>query len=434
MHKDRRLFRLLSTRQFLPLFLTQFFGALSDNVFKNALLIFVTYTIASRLPVSTSIMAAIAGLLFISPFLVFSSIAGQIADKYDKSDVIRYVKIFEVLLMLLTAVSFYYQQVIPLMILLFCTGLQSTLFGPSKYGILPDHLPESDLIAANALINTATFIAILVGSLFGSIVITLESGIEWISLSLCTIASVGYLSSRLIPKSAPAMPSLQIAWEPIQASCSIIREAQKSPLSFRLIICISWFWFIGAIILTQIPTFVKEILNANEHVVALFIALFCVGVSVGAVGCYALLRSYISTRYTPFSCMLMSIGLFDLCLASSPFSHLSSMHVPFTPMELLAMPGGIRIMVDATILSLASGVFAVPLYAALQAYAPTESRARIIACNNILSSFLMILAALLSLVLFSMKMTVLDVFILVGLLNLCFVPYTYKRIRLHESI
>ena len=320
---------LLRTKRFLPLFLTQFFGAFNDNVYKNALVIMITYSLASATHFNSQILITIAAGIFILPFFLFSALAGQIADKFDKAKLIRYTKLAEITLMLLAGIGFYFQSVFFLITLLFLIGTQATFFGPMKYSILPDQLPENELIAGNALLEAGTYFAILTGTLLGGVLAVLHAAPALVTVTVLILAIAGYVTSLSIPSTRSSEPHLEIKYDLIGETKKIIRETmQKRELSFA-ILGISWFWLIGATYLSQFPTYTKVVLGASSSVVTLFLTFFTLGIGLGSLMCNRLLKGRIHATYVPLAALAMTVFAIDLVLASghvvSKSGHLQTM-------------------------------------------------------------------------------------------------------------
>ena len=278
-------FSLLAKRRFLPLFLTQFLGAFNDNLFKSALVILITFRLAETYNVNAQIMITAVAGLFILPFFLFSSLAGQIADKYEKSFLIRIIKLVEVILMCLTAAAFETMHLWWLIFLLFCMGTQSTFFGPLKFSILPQLLNDDELVAGNGLVNAGTNIAILTGTLCGGLFILSPLGRHYISAGVVGVAVAGYAASRFIPTAEPSSPGLRIDRNLFRSTWEMLVYPFCNRDVFRSIIGISWFWFLGSVFLAQFPSFAKDALGGDEQVSTLFLVLFSVGVGAGATFC-----------------------------------------------------------------------------------------------------------------------------------------------------
>jgi len=308
---------ILKSKRFLPLFVTQFLGAFNDNVFKNAIVILITYVTAEKLGLNAQIMVTLAAGIFILPFFLFSSMAGQIADKFEKSRLIRIIKTVEIMLMLVAGVGFFTENVYLLMTVLFFMGAQSAFFGPLKYSILPDHLADEELVSGNALIEMGTFLTILLETSVGSLLILKDNGIGIITLCVIIVSVLGYISARFIPHSQAVDPSLKINPNIIAETWNIITYAANKKDVFLSILGISWFWLIGAMFLSQFPTFAKDVVGGNEEIVTLFITLFSIGIGIGSLLCNRLLKGQINASYVPLGVIGITLFTVDLYWASS---------------------------------------------------------------------------------------------------------------------
>lgn len=422
---------LLSTNRFLPLFATQFFGAFNNNAFKNALIMLITYKLASDTHYNTQVLITMTGGLFILPFFLFSATGGQIADKYEKTQLIVKIKIVELLLMLLSALGFYLNNLTILMTSLFFLGLLATSFGPLKYAIIPYHLKENELIAGNGLIEAGTFIAILLGNIVGGILILLPKGAFLIAGTNCVIALIGLISSLFIPKTPHKKNKLVIRSNFFKETMDIIRYTFNQQLLFKVILGISWFWLIGSIFLAELPTFCLHILNANEHVATYFIALFSIGIAVGSILCNILLSGQVNIRYVPYSALGMALFGLDFCFAAHQFSAINqSSSSLITPMQFILTLQGVHISIALLLISVFGGLYTVPLYTLLQHASEESHRARVIASNNIFNSLFMVLASLYTMTMFHYQYTVMQVFLVIlvitGLLASIVVFLSYR--------
>tara|TARA_A100001015_G_scaffold321354_1_gene451683 strand:- start:48 stop:929 length:882 start_codon:yes stop_codon:yes gene_type:complete len=287
----------------MPLFVTQFCGAFNDNAFKNALLIWFTYTAASQSQISADTMVTLAAGLFILPFFLFSAMAGQMVDKFEKAKLTRLIKQIEILLMIAVSICFFLQNMTGLLCLLFLMGTHSTFFGPIKYSLLPIHLEPSELVPGNGLIEGGTFLSILLGTLLGGLLIPLPHGIVWITACLITVAVAGCWASYFIPVAKSINPKLLIDWNIAKQTWRIMIYARQEYSVWLAIIGISWFWVIGATFLTQFPVYTASILHADSHVVTLFLTLFSLGIGLGSMGCNRLLKGQINGRLVPYGAM-----------------------------------------------------------------------------------------------------------------------------------
>jgi acyl-[acyl-carrier-protein]-phospholipid O-acyltransferase/long-chain-fatty-acid--[acyl-carrier-protein] ligase len=408
-------FALLGTRRFLPLFATQFMGAFNDNVFKNALVILITYVLATRSGMSGQVMVTVAAGVFILPFFLFSATAGQLADRYDKSVLIRWIKLAEIGIMLLGAVGFALGSVPFLMAVLFLMGTQSTFFGPLKFGILPDHLGEDELIGGNALIEAGTFLAILIGTLVGGLVILNSHGPGIVSFLVLAVAVGGWVASLYIPPTAPASPGLRVSYNIVRETWNIIRVAASTRVIFLCILGISWFWLVGATFLAQFPTLVKDVIGANEEVVTLFLTVFSVGIGLGSLACNRLLKGAIHATYVPLGAVGITLFSIDLFFATQ--HSLGGGGELLGARAFLAQAESWRVLADLLLIAVSGGVYIVPLYALLQERSEPSHRARNIASNNVLNALFMVLSAVVTVAMLELGASVPQVFLTVALLN-----------------
>lgn len=410
---------LLKTRRFLPLFITQFLGAFNDNAFKNAFVIWYTYDIAVKTGANPATLVTLATALFILPYFLFSATAGQCADRFERAHLTRYLKLLEIILMLACPVAFYFENISALLVILFFLGVQAAFFGPIKYSLLPAHLKRQELIAGNGLIEGGTFLGILLGTIFGGIVILMEHGVLIISFAVIVFSCVGWVSSLFIPPARISDANLKPRLAIFKNTWQLINFARKDQTLWYAILGISWFWFIGATFLTQLPIFTKEIIHGNAHIVTLFLTVFSVGIGVGSIACNRLLKGEITTRLVPYGLVGMTLAVVCFTLAS----HLFTAHIP-APESLIGLGGflasfyGWLIVLALCLLAVMSGIYIVPLYTLLQHRAEKKFLARIIASNNIMNALFMVIASVLALVLFAAGLTVNMILLVVGIANL----------------
>jgi len=407
---------LLRTRRFLPLFLTQFFGAFNDNLLKNALVILITYRIATQTGENPQILVTLAALLFILPYFLFSATSGQIADKYDRAKLVRIIKLVEIGIMVAATIGFYAQSVWFLMAVLFAMGTHSTFFSPLKFALLPQHLHDDELLLGNGYIEAGSFLAILFGTILGGILVLQPGGDLLVSAALMAVALLGYASSRAIPPAPAPDPALRINANIWRETWHIVAFSRADRKLFLCILGISWFWLVGATLLSQFPPYVKEVLHAEASVVTLFLTVFSVGVGIGSLLCNKLLRGEIKSTFAPYAAL--GIGLFsaDLYLASL---HDFSIAADLMPIgQFLAGAAGIRILFDLLMIAVSAGIYIVPLYAIMQHKSPPAHRARIIAANNIVNALFMVAAAVLTLLLLTLNFTIPEVFLVMAAANL----------------
>lgn len=385
-------FALLRARRFLPLFITQFLGALNDNLFKNALVILILYRVADAIDSDGQVLVTVAAGVFILPFFLFSAMAGQLADKFEKSHLIRLIKLAEVLIMMMAVAGFLWTGPYMLLGVLFLMGVQSAFFGPLKYGILPDHLREDELIGGNALIETGTFLAILIGTILGGVIVLSQNGILAVSVSILVLAGFGWLASFFIPRAGPLSPDLRINLNVFAVTGNIVRAA-FSRREIRLsILGISWFWLVGATFLSQFPNLAKNVFGANEHVVTLFIATFTVGIGLGSFLCNKLLGRKVTAKFIPFGALGITLFTTDLFFASS--GTVPNAGELQGVASFLSQLENWRVLADLVAVSLCGGIFIVPLYAILQVRSKAGERSRMVAANNIVNALFMVIGAI----------------------------------------
>jgi acyl-[acyl-carrier-protein]-phospholipid O-acyltransferase/long-chain-fatty-acid--[acyl-carrier-protein] ligase len=407
---------LLKSKRFLPLFITQFFGAFNDNVFKNAFLIWFTYDIATKLNMNAQLMVTIASGLFVLPFFLFSALAGQLADKFEKSKLVQIIKIAEILIMIFAFVGFYFESINLLLSLIFLMGVHSTFFGPLKYSLLPEHLKNDELISGNALIEGGTFLAILLGTILGGIVVRFSNGVELISLAVISFALVGWIASRSIPKSPPADSRLVISFNIFSQTLKIIDFAKKEKTVWLSIIGISWFWFIGITFLSQFPTYTKDVINGDEFIVTLFLSIFSVGIGIGSVMCNKLLKGQINGRLVPTGSIGITIGIVIFCIANYFYD---------TPEQIISLGEFFSnscyswlIILGLLVAAISSGIYIVPLYAIMQHRSEAKYLSRIIAANNVLNALFMVISSIVIVALIQLKFDLLQIFLLLGTTNI----------------
>ena len=388
-------FQLLETRRFLPLFITQFFGAFNDNVFKNAFVILITYVVAEKMGMNIQILIAIVGGIFTLPFFLFSATAGQIADKYDRSILIVITKCLEIAIMLFAVFALFKESLTMLMTVLFLLGTQATLFGPLKYAILPDHLADDELVAGNGLIEAGTFLAILIGSVIGGLFILTPHGKGIISIIIVMIALIGLISSIFIPKTHQYSPQLKINFNFLTETYRVVQYSSQFWDIFLAILGISWFWLYGFIFLNEFNSYTKNILHANQYVVMLFFTLFSIGIGIGSLLCNRLLKGRVSATYVPVGALGVTLFTLDLFFASSHFQ-VSQQANLVGAMQFISDWHSWRIVFDLILIAISAGLYTVPLYAIIQHRSPPEYRARIIASNNIMNALFMVLASVLT--------------------------------------
>lgn len=404
---------LLRSRRFLPLFVTQFLGAANDNLFKSALVMLITFELAAQAGLNGPLMVTAAAGIFIAPFFLFSATAGQLADCYDKGTLAKLVKAAEIVIMCGAAYAFMNANAYVLMAILFLMGTQSALFGPVKYAILPQHLHQDELISANAMVEAGTFLAILIGTIAGGLLILRGGGVEMVSALIIAISVLGFCASLFIPKAPAPDATLRVNFNVIAETYKMVRHASARRDVFLSILGISWFWLVGATFLSQFPTFAKDVLGGDENVVTLFLAIFSIGIGLGSALCAKVLKGEVSAKYVPFAALIMTAFMVDLYIAST-----QTVLVPGTGVaSFLSQPLGVRILADLLMIAMSGGLFIVPLYAILQSRGDEKHRARDIAANNIYNALFMVVSALAITAMLSGGMTVPEVFLIVAIAN-----------------
>ncbi|MGA4853453.1 MFS transporter [Acinetobacter haemolyticus] len=422
--------QLMTSRRFAPMFLTQFFGALNDNVYKQALLLVITYGWIQQQSAAVSTLNNLAALLFILPYFFFSATAGQVADKYERSQLVRFLKLLEIVIMMIGTAGFLLGNLWLLLFALFLMGTHSTCFGPIKYAILPEILKPQELMSGNALFQSGTSIAILFGMILGGAVIASSAGnLLWISITVLIIACLGYLASRFILPQKVAAPDLKIDWNFFRTSFQTIKYAKSIPIVFTVLLGNSWYWFYGATYLTQIPQLTQQNLHASENVVSLLLTFFSVGIGIGSLLCRRIGGSEINIKMVPYGAIGLTVFAFYLA-ASLTF-------VPERTGELLDLgdvfsEGTVyyHVMLAVTLLGISGGFYIVPLYAMMQAYSPRSHRARVVAANNILNAVFMVSSAIFSILILSiLKIDIKILFSITAVLSAIFSFWLLTRLK-----
>jgi len=424
---------MLFTKRFLPLFTVQFLGAFNDNVFKNALVMLITFQMANN-AAEIGLLITLAAGLFILPFFLFSATAGKIADSYNKTKLIQKIKLAEILIMLMGAFAFWLQDLTLLFTVLFLMGLQSTFFGPIKYAILPEHLSEDELLTGNGWFSASTFVSILLGTIIGGFLVLTDGGMVWLSGLIVLLSTLGYGVSLMIPPSIVPAKKLPFSLNFAKTTWQEIKRARQYPQAFFAILAISWFWFLGATYLSQMPIIVKELIFADEQVVLLFLATFSVGIAIGAfivnimniivrkmadIAWLALLLFGISIAMALLNLMIGMIEKTEIPLSIENFV------VSYPPLAILAL---------LAIIAVLGGMYIVPLYTLLQVQTPQGSRSRMVAVNNITNAVFMVVSAILIMVLYTVDYNLVDIFTLIAVLNFLVFIWFYTRTKYEISL
>jgi 1-acyl-sn-glycerol-3-phosphate acyltransferase len=393
-------FSLLRQRRFAPFFWTQFAGAANDNVFKNAFVVFVTFEAASLLAVDAGTIVNLIGAVFILPFMLFSATSGQLADKFEKSALIRWIKLFEITIMMLGLAGFALGNVTVLFVALALLGVHSTLFGPVKYAILPQHLRDDELVGGNGMVEMGTFVAILLGTIAGGLVVAVK------------------------PHGALVAPALAINWNPVSETWRNLAIARANLVVWRSMLGISWFWFYGAIYLAQLPAFTQQVLGGDEHVFTLLLALFSIGIGVGSLLCERLSGRKVELGLVPFGSIGLTLFAVDLWLATRGMTAAGQAGV----VAFLAEAAHWRVALDIVLLGVFGGFYTVPLYALIQSRSQPSHRSRIIAANNILNALFIVVSAGVAIALLKSGLGIPALFLAVGVMNALVALYIYTLV------
>ncbi len=419
---------LLTERRFWPLFWTQFLGAFNDNLFKNALVILIAYRSMTLLGISSATIVVACAGVFIFPFFLFSATAGQLADHYPKWILMRWVKVWEIGVMALAGVGFATDSLALLLTVLFLMGMQSTFFGPAKYAILPELLDDKTLVGGNALVAMATFLAILLGTITGGLVVA--GGERWVSklgLMVVVVAVMGFVTSIFIKKLPAANPDLPVSLNPVKPTIDILRLTRRVHSVFLSVLAISWFWFLGVSFLSLLPNFSKDVLAGGETVVTLCLATFCVGIGSGSMLCERLSRRHLELGLVPLGSIGISIFAIDLAFSGWRFVAPAE-GVMLTVAQYLRQPGGLHVLIDLFMIAVFSGFYTVPLMTFIQQRSASAERSRVIAGNNILNALLMVLSSFMLVGLLAAAVSIPGIFLVLALLNVAVAIYIYTVI------
>lgn len=409
-------FSLFRSRRFAPLFAAMFLGAFNDNFFKSAMVILITYRLADAAHVDARILVTLAAGIFILPFVLFSALAGQFADKYERSALVQRIKLAEIIVMAGAVAGFYAASIPLLMVVLFLMGAQSAFFGPLKYSILPQHLRTEELIGANALVETGTFLAILLGTIFGGLFVLGSWGLEAVSALVILIAAAGWWASRFIPPTKPVNPFLEFRFNIFRETVRMVGSVRPKRDIFAAVLGISWFYFVGGAFLAQFPTYAKVTIGADEQVATLFLSVFSVGIGVGSMACNALLKGEVSCRYVPAAAAGMSAMsvLLYLMSGSSPPGGEALIGI----WTFLASPRNLGVILCLLGISFCGGLYIVPLYAIIQSRSDESALAQVTACTNVMDSLFMVLSSLATTAMFAVGMSIPHIFLALALMTL----------------
>ena len=422
-------YHLLKTRRFLPLFVTVLLGAANDNVFKNALLILILFSLGQEAPMEETVLVTVASGIFILPFFIFSATAGQLADKYEKSSMIRWIKFAEVLIMGAGVAALQFGDVYWLLGVLFLMGVQSAFLGPLKYSILPALLRKDELIGGNAFVEAGTFLAILIGTIVGGLTAGWEYGVNGVAAIVFGLAVIGWICSYGIPPAPAPQPLLKVNYNIATQTFRIVDRIRKDPPVFRSVLGISWFWLLGIMLLTQFSNLAKSNFNANHEVITFLMVVAAVGIAIGSMFCNSLLKGEITAKYVPAAAFGMSVFLADIWF-SSPDGPGST---TVTLGMFLETSANWRVIGDLLGVSICGGIFAVPLYAMMQTLSDEQERSQVVAGNNILNAVFMVAGSLLAGMILDAGYTVPDLFLTIAVANLLVVFYMQRLWRELDS-
>ena len=408
-------FKLLTQKRFAPFFCTQFLGAFNDNIFRNGLIILLTFKGIEVLGLNASQIANVAGALFILPYFLFSAIAGQIADKYEKSILIKSTKLLEIILMVTATFVLLTENYSFLLFILFLMGFQSSLFGPVKYAYIPQKLKLNELIGGNALVESGTYIAIILGLVVGGLAVSIGQENDYPLASLLLLMAIlGYFFSCKIPNTEPTDPTLKINWNIFSEIKKIIGFSKEKDRIFLYIIGISWFWFYGSVITLQIPAYTINILMGDESLTTFLLATFAIGIGIGSLACERLSKNQIELGITPIGAIGLSLFTLDLYFFSSNLNIVTPMNIKL----FLSHLSNWRLILDLIMIGTFGGIFSVPFYAAIQEQAEKKFLSRIIAANNIINAIFMVSASLLAISILSLGVSIPEFFALISVLNI----------------
>lgn len=425
-------FTLMREQRFRPFFFTQFCGAFNDNIFKTALITIVAFHATSLSGIDSATLVTLLPGLFILPFFLFSATAGQLADKFEKSRIIRYIKIFEIFIMLFASSGFFMHNIWLLGSALFMMGMHSTIFGPVKYSYLPQHLKHYELVGGNGMLEMGSFVAILLGQVLGAWLATQSSHEVLTSSTIIFIAILGYGTSRSIPHSPAADPTLKINWNPVTETFHSLKFVWKNQTVWLALIAISWFWFYGATLLAQFPNFAKGALHGDESVFILLLTIFSLGIGIGSLMCEKLSKGKVELGLVIFGAIGLTIFGVDLYLATG---HIHLNIPEAIPYNFLSFTNHIthwRLLADVALIGFFGGLYVVPLYALIQTRAEKSHQSRVIAANNVLNALFMVVSAGFSIGIFKQGLSVPQLFLATATLNA--VITTYLCIRQPEYI
>lgn len=416
-------FTLLKERRFAPFFWTQFFGAFNDNVFKTALLTVLTYDALTWTTMDVGLLNNLIPGLFILPFVLFSATSGQLADKFEKGKVARYVKLLEIAIMAIAAYGWMSKNIWILVAAVAGMGIHSTLFGPVKYAYLPQHLRSDELVGGNGVIEMGTFVGILLGEILGAMLVVHKPwGVELVAGGCILIAVLGWLFSLRIPVSPAPVPDLKINWNPATETVRNISFSRKNRPVFLSLLANSWFWFYGAILLAQFPLYAKDYLHGDHSVFVLLLTIFSFGIGAGSLLCERLSGHKVEIGLVPFGAIGLSIFGFDLYLSSLMYTNTAAV----TAISFIDQVGSYKILFDIFMIGIFGGLYIVPLFALIQTRCDPKHLSRTIAGMNIMNALFMVVAALAAMLMLKQGFTIPQIFMATAILNALVAIYIFS--------
>lgn len=413
---------LLGQKRFLPYFITQFLGAFNDNVYKNGITIFILYQAQGVSEQSGQLMITIASGLFILPFFLFSARAGVIADHHEQSALIRRIKLFEIFIMLSAVIAFALQSITLMIVILFLMGTQSTFFGPVKYSLLPKVLEKNELMPGNALVESGTFLSILLGLIVGVMLVSgSDQGLWYLAAGVISFAILGYLSSRFIPQ-VPFNPKQEAPRHSFMLTWALLKQFADDKKLFFTLLHISWFWFLGIVYVTQLPVFVRFQMHASEQVYLLMLASFSVGIALGSLLCEKLARMANPLLWVVIAVVGITLFGFDLSMIE-----LTAGEEELGVLQVFQQTQAVHAVVAVLMIGFFGGIYSVPLYTRVQVMSDQAVLGKVFAVNNILNALFMVLATVFSVAIISMGYGVKEIFLLLSLLNIAVCGWLFWR-------
>lgn len=426
---------LLTTKRFLPLFTTQSLAAFNDSLFRNTLIMLINYKLAIISHQNPASLTAWVAGIFILPFLLFSATGGELADKFPKSTLIRAIKIAEISITILGTIGLLKNDIFILYFTLFLMGVHSALFGPVKYAIMPELLAPEELLGGNSWFESSTFVAILLGSIAASIGFDLKFGMYLIPAVFFSCAVIALITGFMIPRTTAIVPDLKISWNFIGKTYEVIKYSTENKLVFVSIFCISWLWCIGVVLTTELPVLFKQLFNVAPEVISCIIAVFTIGIAIGSLLCNKISGGVAKFGYTPWAILGMSIFIFDLCYACHIGIPKPTTNLGLLPLKyIFQFDNTWRMFFDIFILSTCGGVYVLPFIIVLQTKPKASHRSRVLASNSIMNAVFMVIASILIIVLLKLGLSVLGLFIGVGMVNAIFAIWLLYQLPVFRRV